>query len=359
MSPVEALVGALGGGTLPVPARAAGAAAAAALAVAFAGGPAIRLLRGRGAGERVAKGDAPALDRLMGGKAGTPTCGGLLVLPALVAAAALFADPTAPGVPACLGATVATGLIGLADDLAKLRGRPKGTSIRLRLALEALLGLGLAAAAWSAVAAEGMAPLLLPGLGALGLPFVAFAALAVLTLAGAVNAVNVTDGLDGLAPGLVALCAAGCAAAAATLAWPAPAARLGTIPVAHAGEVAVFAAATAGACAGFLWHNCHPAKVFLGNVGAAGLGGALGAIAITARVEAALVVGGAVLVAEAGSVLLQIVSFRAFGRRLFRIAPLHHRYQFVGWPEPAVTVRFWLAGTAALAALLCVWPWTA
>lgn len=346
------------GGAAPGPgARAVLAAGGAAATVVLGGPAAIRTLRRRRAAERVAKGDAPGLDALLSGKAGTPTCGGFLVLAAAAAATLVFADVTAPAVLGCLALTTVCAALGWGDDRAKLAGRVKGLSIRFRLAAQAATAVALALLLTPSLAGpDGRVPLLLPGLGAIGLPLVAFAGLACLTVAGSVNAVNVTDGLDGLAPGLVALTATGCAVAAAAVGLPGPAAWLGTAPLPHAGEVAVFAAAVAGACAGFLWHNCHPARVFLGNVGAAGLGGALGAVAVTARVEAVLVLAGAVLVAEAGSVLLQIASFRLFGRRLFRIAPLHHRFQFVGWHETAVTTRFWLVGVAALAVAAAIWP---
>ncbi|MHC5020941.1 MAG: MraY family glycosyltransferase, partial [Planctomycetota bacterium] len=243
------------------------------------------------------------------------------------------------------------------DDAAKLRGDAKGISIKFRLAVEGVLGIGLALALASTLAAPaGGVPLAIPGLGAVALPVALFALLSVFTIAGSVNAVNVSDGLDGLASGLTALTAVGLAVGAAAVALPAGAAALGMAPVSGAGEVAVFAAAVAGGCAGFMWHNCHPARVFMGNVGAAGLGGALGAITIAARLEVLLIIAGAVLVAEAGSVILQIAAFRLFGRRIFRIAPIHHSFQFRGWHESAVTTRFWLAGAAALAVAAAIWP---
>ena len=342
---VGTLIESLGGAVPTLGWRAAVAACAAAATVVLGGGPFIRLLRRRGAGERVAKGDAPGLDRLMGGKAGTPTCGGFLVLATMGSATLCFADVTTPGLLACFLVTLVCAALGWVDDAAKLRGRPKGLSIRIRLAVQGLLALGVALSLAPVLASpDGTIPLLVPGLGTLGLSVALFALLTLFTLAGSVNAVNVTDGLDGLAPGLVTLTALALAVGA------------GLAPITGAGEVAVFAAATAGACAGFLWHNCHPARVFLGNVGAAGLGGALGAIAVAARLEALLVVAGAVLVAEAGSVILQIGSFQLFRRRVFRIAPLHHRFQFVGWHESAVTVRFWLAGVVALGAATLLWP---
>ncbi|MCI0343131.1 MAG: phospho-N-acetylmuramoyl-pentapeptide-transferase [Planctomycetales bacterium] len=333
--------------------RAAAAAGLAFLAVAALGGPFARWLRSRRAGERVEKGDSPRLDALMAGKQDTPTMGGLLVLAAGLGTAALLADLTSRPVLACIAATLLAAGVGLADDLAKLSGRPKGLRIRTRILVEAAIGAGLAVSAFGTGAG---APLVLPGLAVLALPAAALAAFSALTFVATVNAVNVTDGLDGLAPGLVALATAGVAAAAATVAGPAGAGALGIAPVPGAGEVAVFAAAHAGACVGFLWHNCHPARMFLGNVGAVGLGGALAAAATAARVEAALVLAGAMLVAEAGSVALQIASFRLLGRRVFRIAPLHHHFQFGGLPETAVTTRFWIAGAIVAAAGVAAWP---
>ncbi len=357
MSPVGLIVEWLGGTAPSTGMRAGAAALAAAATVVWGGGPFIRLLRSRGAGEAVAKGDAPGLDELMESKAGTPTCGGFLTLGALCASALLFADWASPSLWGCLVATMVCGWIGWLDDAAKLRGDAKGISIKIRLAVEAVLGVGLALALAGTLAAPGGGiPLAIPGLSAIALPVVLFAALTVFTIAGSVNAVNVSDGLDGLASGLVALTAVGLAVGAAAVALPAPAALLGMAPVAGAGEVAVFAAAIAGGCAGFMWHNCHPARLFMGNVGAAGLGGAIGAVTVAARLEVLLIVAGAVLVAEAGSVLLQIASFRLLGKRIFRIAPIHHSFQFRGWHESAVTTRFWLAGAAALAVAAAIWP---
>lgn len=357
MSPIGLMIEWFGGSAPGTGVRAGAAALAAAAVVVWGGGPLIRLLRNRGAGEAVAKGDAPGLDELMGAKAGTPTCGGFLTLGALCASALLFADWGSPGLWGCLAATLVCGWIGWLDDAAKLRGAAKGISIKFRLAVEGLLGIGIALAlAHTLALPEGGVPLAIPGVGAIALPVALFALLCMFTIAGSVNAVNVSDGLDGLASGLTALTAVGLAAGAAAVALPAPAAILGMPPVAGAAEVAVFAAALAGACAGFLWHNCHPARVFMGNVGAAGLGGAIGAVTIAARLEVLLLIAGAVLVAEAGSVILQIASFRLFGRRIFKIAPIHHSFQFRGWHESAVTTRFWLAGAAALAVAASIWP---
>ncbi len=322
-------------------------------AVAALGGPFALWLRRRRAGERVEKGDSPRLDALLGGKKDTPTMGGLLVLAAGMGTTLLLAEAASRAVLACLAATLLAAGVGLADDVAKLSGRPKGLRIRTRVLLEAGIGAGLAGALFGAA---GGGPLVLPGLGAVALASGVLAAFSALTFVATTNAVNVTDGLDGLAPGLVALAAAGVAAAALAVSGPAGAGALGIAPVEGADNVAVFAAAHAGACVGFLWHNCYPARMFLGNVGAVGLGGALAAAATAARVEAALVLAGAMLVVEAGSVALQIASFRLFGRRIFRIAPLHHHFQFGGAPETAVTTRFWIVGLIVAAAGMVAWP---
>lgn len=278
--------------------------------------------------------DAPARHRQ---KAGTPTMGGLFVL-AAAGAAALALAPRTPQVVWILGLMAACGAVGAADDvLALRRGRNLGLRARERLALQGLVAVA-AAVALSRWALAGGA-VQIPRVGAVALGPL-YAAFAVVYLMGVTNAVNLSDGLDGLAAGLVAM-----------------AAGVYAILAARAGrtDVAVVAAAVAGASAAFVWFNAHPAAVFMGDVGSNGLGGALGGIAIAARGEVLLLVVGMVFVLEAASVLAQVLYFKATGgRRILRMSPLHHHFELVGWSEPQIVTRLWLVGLAAALAGLAL-----
>jgi phospho-N-acetylmuramoyl-pentapeptide-transferase len=279
-------------------------------------------------------------------KAGTPTMGGLLIITAIVVPVLLWGDLTEPWVWIITATTVLFGAIGFLDDLLKVR---RGKNHGLRGAEK--LGLQLVVAAAAAVAlrlASGTAP----HAGALTVPFfknvaldlgLAYIPFVMLVLIGSSNAVNLTDGLDGLAIGAV-LVASGTYTIFAYLAGNARIARYLQIPpVTGAGEVAVFMAAMVGASLAFLWFNCHPAQVFMGDVGSLALGAAIGCAAVIAKQELVLVVVGGLFVAEALSVILQVASFQTRGRRIFRMAPLHHHFELSGWAETQVVVRFWIA----------------
>ena len=297
------------------------------------------------------KSDSPEVRRLHQGKEATPTMGGLFIVAGLVGGTLLFADLSNPYV--LLALWVAGGLtaIGVADDLVKLRTPGNGLSVRTKLAGQLVVALVAAAALYRghAALADGLKlPPPLFGLGvSLGIWFVPLTALVIVA---ASNAVNLTDGLDGLAGGCLVL-----ATAAMTLATYAAghaqwAAYLNLPRIPGCDETAVLAAGMIGALAGFLWFNCHPAQVFMGNTGAIPLGGLLGLFAAIARQELLLLVVGGVFVAEAGSVILQVACYKWRRRRVFLCAPLHHHFQFQGWPESKIVVRFWIA--AALCALL-------
>jgi phospho-N-acetylmuramoyl-pentapeptide-transferase len=262
-------------------------------------------------------------------KSGTPSMGGIAIVAAIVLAALVFlpAEGESNGqVAAILGFTVAMALVGFADDYAKLVKRgPYGFRARYRVVVEILLCVGLV---WylslhsAHEVGQGMTPDLPPAWAWVWPVF------AVFVLFGTANAVNLTDGLDGLAAGLVAICAAALALAGGLVHEP----------------VALLSLVVSGAAAGFLWFNAHPAKVFMGDVGSLGLGAALGAIAVAARIEFFLALVGFVFVVEALSVIGQVVSFRTTGKRILRMAPLHHHLELSGWPEQTIVVRFWVIG---------------
>lgn len=278
--------------------------------------------------------DAPDRHRQ---KAGTPTMGGILIVTGIAAGALLGAGLDGP-VLVGLAALAAFGGIGLLDDLLAFRHRRNlGLRARERLALQAAAGLGLG---WYAAGQAWLATeIALPGVGMVDLGR-GYVALAALLCVGFANAVNLTDGLDGLAAGLACLAALGMAVIAAA---------------AGRASAAVLGVAVAAASAGFLRVNAHPASLFMGDVGSNALGGVLAALAILARAEIALMVIGGVFVAEAASVLLQVAYFKATGgRRIFRMSPLHHHFELVGWPEAAVVRRFYLAGSVCLLAGLVV-----
>ena len=277
-------------------------------------------------------------------KKGTPTMGGFLILLALSVSTLLWADLTDPYVWIVLFVTVAFGLIGFFDDYRKLTRRSHhGISARGKLLMQVLV----AAAACVVLAYVMRQPLansvavpflknVLLNLGWFFLPF------GVLVIAGASNAVNLTDGLDGLAIG-PAMIAAGCFAFIAYVVGRADFSNyLQLHHVAGAGELAVFCAAMVGAGLGFLWFNAPPASVFMGDTGSLSIGAALGVIAIITKHELVLAIVGGLFVLEAVSVIVQVVSFKTTGQRVFRMAPLHHHFEQLGWEEPKIVIRFWI-----------------
>ena len=297
------------------------------------------------------KSDSPDIVRLHRQKQATPTMGGLFIVAALVASVLLFGDPRNGYVVA--GLLVAGGMtvVGIVDDLIKLRSAAKGLSVRRKLVAQVAVALLAAILLYQqqAAVADGLL-LRVPGTGmavSLGLWFIP---LALLVIVGASNAVNLTDGLNGLAGG----CLLAATVAMTVLVYAAGhaewAAYLGVPRIPHAGEMTVLAGAMIGGVLGFLWFNCHPAQVFMGNTGALPLGALLGVLAVVARQELLLVVVGGVFVAEAASVILQVGYYKWRRRRLLRCAPLHHHFQLLGWAENKIVVRFWIA--AVLCALL-------
>jgi phospho-N-acetylmuramoyl-pentapeptide-transferase len=285
-------------------------------------------------------------------KKGTPTMGGVVILTAILGSTLLWANLVNRYVWVVMLAVTGFGLIGMWDDWMKIKKR-RGVSARFKFLLQALLTLLLLQIVFWQSRAEWQPVLAIPFfkgwllyLGWWWFPF------AMLVVIGASNAVNLTDGLDGLAIGPIVM-AGGAFAVIAYLTGNFRAADyLKILNVRGAGELTVFSAALIGAAVGFLWFNCHPAEVFMGDAGSLALGGAIGMLAVLTKAELLLPLIGGIYVLEAGSVILQVASFKLTGRRVFRMAPLHHHYELTGWAEPKIVVRFWIVSFAlALLAL--------
>lgn len=295
------------------------------------------------------------LHELHGAKAGTPTMGGVLLLGAVVFATLLWARPTNPLVWLCLFTVVYLGVLGFIDDYLKVSKKTSdGISSRLKFALQCLLAVLVTAfflidlwlkkdASWTIYIPFAKEPLFMVPLVS---PFVLASLCAfvfyLFVIVGSSNAVNLTDGLDGLAAGCTATVAFGFA----VLAYAAGNVKIASylqIPfIEYAGELAVVSMALVGASLGFLWWNCHPARVFMGDTGSLAIGGLLGVIAISCKQELLLAIMGGVFVLEAGSVILQVASFKSTGKRIFKMSPLHHHFELSGWKESTVIVRFWI-----------------
>jgi phospho-N-acetylmuramoyl-pentapeptide-transferase len=283
-------------------------------------------------------------------KKGTPTMGGILILAAWLAPVLLWADLGNPFIWTSIGATAGFALIGLWDDLLKVRMKnSKGLSVRGKFLAQFLLAGLIAVLLWHTGFSTKLTVPFFKNSPDLGMFFIPFA---MVVMVGAANAVNLTDGLDGLAIGTTGVALA----TFAVITYGAGNARIARyldIPfVLGTGELAVFTAAGVGATIGFLWFNCHPAQIFMGDVGSMGLGGGLGCVAVLAKQEILLILVGGLFVLEALSVIAQVFSFKFTGRRVLRMAPMHHHFELGGWPESKVVIRFWiLAILFALSAL--------
>jgi phospho-N-acetylmuramoyl-pentapeptide-transferase len=316
-------------------------AALTALAISMLVGPGmIRKLAEYQVGQRV-RSDGPQTHLT---KAGTPTMGGALILAAIVAATLLWADLANRFVWVVLLVTIAFGLIGFWDDYLKLVvGDSRGLIARYKYFWQSVAGLGAALVLFFTAESVVDTTLYVPFFKHVVIPLgVLFVPLTYFVIVGSSNAVNLTDGLDGLAimPAVLVAGALGVFAyASGNVVF---ANYLGIAYVAGAGEVLVICAAIFGAGLGFLWFNTYPAQVFMGDIGALALGAALGVIAVIVRQELVLVIMGGVFVMETVSVILQVASFKLRGKRIFRMAPIHHHYELKGWAEPKVIVRFWI-----------------
>lgn len=298
----------------------------------------IRWLQNRGVKGQPIRSDGPK-DHVV--KQGTPTMGGLVVVAGVVVAALLMADLTNRYVWLTLGVLVAYAVVGFIDDWRKItqqnsKGLTKREKFVAQIGIAAVAGAGLWLTDFPTVLTIPFFKDVGIHLGWLFVPFV------VLVVVGSSNAVNLTDGLDGLAIGPVMTVSLTYVIFAYLTGHAGLADYLGLIHIAGMGEVAIILAAIVAAGLGFLWYNTFPAQVFMGDIGALALGGVLGFIAVLTKHELVLVVAGGIFVLEAVSVILQVYSYRMTGKRIFRMAPIHHHFELKGWAEPKIIVRFWI-----------------
>ena len=277
-------------------------------------------------------------------KAGTPTMGGALILTAIVVSTVLWADLENRFIWVVLFVTLAFGVIGYVDDYKKLVMQdPAGLSAGQKLFWQSAAAIIAAIAIYMLATDETSTSLLIPYFPDLSLPLGKFQiVLSFLFIVGFSNAVNLTDGLDGLAIMPTVLVGGALGVFAYVTGNTNFSEYLGIPYVAGTGEISVFCAALAGAGLGFLWFNTYPAQVFMGDIGALSLGAALGVVAVVVRQEIVLAIMGGVFVVETVSVMIQVASFKLTGKRVFRMAPLHHHFELKGWAEPKVIVRFWI-----------------
>jgi len=309
----------------------------------------LRLLQGKG---QPIRSDGPQSHIVA--KAGTPTMGGLMILSGMLVSTLLWANPANPYVWVVLGVTLSFGFVGFYDDYLKVKKqRSDGFSARTRLGIEALIAalasIALVHLGQSQIAMTLVFPFFKDVVLNLGWFFVFFAAFIIV---GAGNAVNLTDGLDGLAivPVMIASASFGMIAYLSGNAVFAD--YLQIHYVAGTGELAVLCGAVLGAGLGFLWFNAPPASIFMGDTGSLALGGMIGAVAVATKHEIVLAVIGGLFVLEAVSVIVQVVSFKLTGKRIFKMAPIHHHFEQLGWTEPQIVIRFWIVSVVlALAGL--------
>jgi phospho-N-acetylmuramoyl-pentapeptide-transferase len=277
-------------------------------------------------------------------KAGTPTMGGALILIVIFITTLLWGELSNRYVWTVLIVTTAFGVIGWIDDYLKVsRGNSRGLIARWKYLLQSISGLGAALFLYLTADTPAQTDLIVPFFKEVAIPLgMGYVVVAYFVIVGTSNAVNLTDGLDGLAilPTVMVGAALGLIA---YVAGHVEFAEYLQIPyIADAGELSVFCGALIGAGLGFLWFNTYPAQVFMGDVGALALGAALGVVAVIVRHEIVLFIMGGVFVLETVSVILQVASFRLTGKRIFRMAPIHHHFELKGWPEPRIIVRFWI-----------------
>jgi len=277
-------------------------------------------------------------------KAGTPTMGGLLILVSIAASTLLWSDLGNRFVWVVLITTAVFGAIGWVDDYLKLtQGNSKGLTAARKYTWQSAAALIAALVLYFTAQTPAETSLIVPFFKSVSINLGWFyVVLTYFVIVGTSNAVNLTDGLDGLAILPAVMVAAALIVFAYVTGHVNFSSYLGVPYIAGVGEVCVFCGSIVGAGLGFLWFNTYPAQVFMGDIGALALGAALGIVAVMVRQELALVIMGGVFVVETASVILQVVSFKLTGRRIFRMAPLHHHFELKGWPEPRVIVRFWI-----------------
>jgi phospho-N-acetylmuramoyl-pentapeptide-transferase len=277
-------------------------------------------------------------------KAGTPTMGGALILVAIVISTLLWSDLSSRFVWVVLFVTIGFGVIGWVDDFKKVvYGNSKGLSARVKYFWQSVIGLSAALVLFNTaqfpIETQLIVPFIKNILIDLGWMYVV---LTYFVIVGSSNAVNLTDGLDGLAILPTVLVGGALGVFAYVTGNSNFSGYLGIPYVPGVGEMVVFCGAIVGSGLGFLWFNTYPAQIFMGDVGALALGAALGAVAVIVRQEVVLFIMGGIFVVETVSVMVQVASFKLTGRRVFRMAPLHHHYELKGWPEPRIIVRFWI-----------------
>ena len=277
-------------------------------------------------------------------KAGTPTMGGLLILGVFALSALLWARLENTYVWTVVLATLAFGCIGFADDYLKVvRGNSRGLRARWKFIAQSVIALAVGLYLYTTASIPAQTALFVPIFKEVALDLgPVYLLLAYFVIVGSSNAVNLTDGLDGLAIMPCAMIVSAFGLLAYVAGHSEMSAYFGVPYIEGAGELAIVCGAIAGAALGFLWFNAYPAQVFMGDVGALALGAALGVLALISRHELLLLVMGGVFVLETVSVMVQVASFRLTGRRVFRMAPLHHHFELKGWPESVVIVRFWI-----------------
>lgn len=289
-------------------------------------------------------------------KAGTPTMGGVLVVISIVLPTLLWADLTNSYVWVALGSLLLFGSVGLLDDYLKVvRKHSRGLGACQKLLLQSLVALAVAVTLialnqndlYSCRLSVPFFKKFTPEMDwvLLGVStFIPLILFTLLVLIGSSNAVNLTDGLDGLAPGLIVVAGSALTVLTYITGHASFATYLDLIKNTYASELTIFCGAMVGATLGFLWYNSYPAEIFMGDVGSMSLGGAIGTVAVLIKQELLLPFIGGIFVLEALSVILQVTSFKLLGRRLFRMAPLHHHFELLGWSEPKVVTRFWILG---------------
>ncbi len=278
-------------------------------------------------------------------KAGTPTMGGALILVSIAISTLLWGDMSNKYMWVVLFTTMGFGAVGWVDDYRKVVHRnPKGLSAKAKYFWQSVIGLGAALFIAYSTQLPAQTELIVPFFKHIAIPLgtVGFVILTYFVIVGSSNAVNLTDGLDGLAIMPTVMVASALAIFAYVAGHAEFSKYLGVPHIPGAGELAVFCASIAGAGLAFLWFNAYPAEVFMGDVGALALGAALGVVAVIARQEIVLFIMGGVFVVETLSVVIQVASFKMTGKRVFRMAPLHHHYELKGWKETQVVVRFWI-----------------
>lgn len=278
-------------------------------------------------------------------KAGTPTMGGALILITVLASVLLWGDLRNKYVWVVMAVMVAFGAIGWYDDWIKIVHRdPNGLKSRWKYLLQSVFGLAAGLYLYLYADVPAATTFYVPLFKSIALPLagISFVAIAYFWIVGFSNAVNLTDGLDGLAimPTVLVACGLGVFAYASGNAVFSSYLQIPQVP--GAGELVIICAAIAGAGLGFLWFNTYPAMVFMGDIGALALGAVLGTMAVIVRQELVLVIMGGIFVIETLSVMIQVASFKLTGKRVFRMAPIHHHFELKGWPEPRVIVRFWI-----------------